>query len=57
MRDADRIVVLQHGRIVEEGAHEQLLQWDGLYARMYWKNQLSFDDADSGEQGRVIAAS
>ena len=32
---ADRIVVLDAGRVVEQGAHEELLKADGLYARMW----------------------
>ncbi|WPB55216.1 lipid A export permease/ATP-binding protein MsbA [Xylophilus sp. GOD-11R] len=32
---ADRVVVMQHGRIVEQGTHAQLLQADGLYARLH----------------------
>lgn len=37
-RNADRIIMLENGRIVEEGSHEELLKLGGKYARM-WKVQ------------------
>jgi len=35
IRNAKRIVVMKHGRIVEIGAHEELLKKNGAYARLY----------------------
>jgi len=35
LHDVDRIVVVHHGRIVEEGAHEDLMRRGGLYAGLY----------------------
>jgi ABC-type multidrug transport system fused ATPase/permease subunit len=35
IRDADLIVVLEHGRIVEQGSHDELLRSGGLYTSLY----------------------
>lgn len=45
----DRIVVMEAGRIVEDGAHQDLLDRNGIYAR-YWRRQSGgFIGAQSGE--------
>ena len=43
IKEADEILVLDRGRIVERGDHESLLRARGIYARMYWRQQASGD--------------
>ena len=45
VRHADKIVVLNEGRIVEEGDHETLLARNGLYAEMYHREIQQAEEA------------
>jgi ATP-binding cassette subfamily B protein len=51
VRDADQILVVDGGRIVERGRHEELLATGGLYAELYRTQFLSQDRLD-GEGNR-----
>jgi ATP-binding cassette subfamily B protein len=43
IRDADRIIVLDHGAVAEQGTHAELLGRDGLYAGLHRSAAGSFD--------------
>jgi len=45
VRRADRILVMHHGQLCEQGTHAELLALDGLYARLY---RLSMDQGTIG---------
>ena len=46
VRHADRIVVLEDGRIVEDGDHDALMARGGRYARMFSLQAARFDRHD-----------
>jgi ATP-binding cassette subfamily B protein len=56
IRDADRIVVLQEGRVVETGAHDELVGRKGLYASLHALNYASFDDIPDELVREVLSA-
>lgn len=47
IKRADKIVVLQHGRVVEQGSHEQLLAMNGHYAQLYRVQKLSAEQIET----------
>ncbi|MDF2720838.1 MAG: putative multidrug export ATP-binding/permease protein [Paenibacillus sp.] len=49
---ADRILVLHQGEIAESGTHEQLLQKNGVYSRM-WNKQTGFSYSGNGSDATV----
>jgi ATP-binding cassette, subfamily B, multidrug efflux pump len=56
IRNADTIIVLDHGRVVEMGKHGELLEHKGVYARLYAVNYgLSPEGSASGGDNGVPA--
>ncbi|HSP10181.1 MAG TPA: ABC transporter ATP-binding protein [Candidatus Dormibacteraeota bacterium] len=56
VRRADRIVFLEHGRLVEEGTHRELMRLDGRYARLFRMQASAYTGEDvellpDGEDG------
>lgn len=45
VREVDRIYVLDHGRLVEEGTHEELFAAGGLYAQLYALQATAYQNA------------
>ena len=50
VRRADRIVVLEDGKVAESGTHEELVDRGGLYAELY---RTQFEEPGSGDRGAV----
>lgn len=50
IRDADLILVMDHGRIVEQGTHQSLLSGDGHYTRLYNAQFRGLDRAAAAAQ-------
>jgi len=46
VRRADRIIFLEHGRLVEEGTHEELMRLDGRYARLFRMQASAYTGED-----------
>jgi ATP-binding cassette subfamily B protein len=50
VRRADRIIFLEHGRLVEEGTHEELMRLNGRYARLFRMQAAAY----TGEYSEIL---
>jgi ATP-binding cassette subfamily B protein len=48
LMNADHIIVLDKGKIREQGTHEELLAQNGLYRRIYDLQTAGIDDSEAG---------
>lgn len=53
IRNADRILVVERGKIIESGSHDELLQLKGRYSKLY--NQQSLSEFSQREESWVSA--
>jgi ATP-binding cassette, subfamily B, bacterial len=54
LRDADRIIVLDDGAVVEEGSHDELLQVRGHYHRLFERQATGYRETAPTTDGHEV---
>jgi ATP-binding cassette subfamily B protein len=54
IRHADHILVLEHGKKVEEGNHSELMQRNGVYAKMFTLQIQMYREAEQIEESKTL---
>ena len=52
VKNCDKVFMLEKGRLIEEGSHEELMKLDGQYAKMYRRQAMNYLSIE--EEGEVI---
>ena len=47
---ADRIVVIDHGRVLEQGSHQQLIRQGGMYAQLVQRQLLAVQEEPASDE-------
>lgn len=53
VKDSDQIIVMEHGRLIQQGTHEELVNEEGIYATMWAaeKEKMAMDVTDNNQGG------
>ncbi|WP_024831731.1 ABC transporter ATP-binding protein [Ruminiclostridium josui] len=54
VRNADRVFMFEHGELIEQGTHEELMKLNGSYADMYTKQAMNYLAVDKIEGGVAL---
>lgn len=57
VRNADQVLVIDEGKIVEKGTHETLIEQDGLYAELYRRQFYQPPEIQTGNESSQVKAS